>query len=134
MMIIKSCFPALLQAAQIIDEIMDYWIRNFSNENNSQKTEEKIGNDELNNLYEANKELMMGIYDDVWNNAPNDSPWIEDGNQVCIKACNTSNSPSQDCIELIGALNVHLEASYNELITSLYLIKKILQLNRAFIS
>lgn len=127
MVVIKSCFPASLQASKAIDEILAYWIGNFSNENNSEKEEEEIASDELNSLYIANEELMMGIYNDVWNNASNDSPWIEDGNLVCIKACNEDNSPSKNCIELISTLNVHLEASCNELITTLFLIKKVLQ-------
>lgn len=126
MVIIKSCFPVQIQAGQIIDEILSYWI---NNKDNSKHTEEKISDEELSNLYTANRGLMMEIYDDVWNNCPPDSEWIKDWNQACIKACNKNNSPYENCIELLDALNVHLEASHNELISTLYLIKKTLQLS-----
>lgn len=124
MTIVKSCFPAQNQARQAIEEILSYWA---NSENSSKSPEGEINDEDLNHLYTANKELMTGIYDDVWNNASNDSPWIKDWNRLCIKACNKKNSPVQNCIELIDALNVHLEASHNELITTLYLIKKTLQ-------
>ena len=124
MIIVKSCFPLQSKAEKAINEILSYWINDI---NNSKNGEAEINNDELDNLYRANTDLMTGIYDDVWNNASNDSPWIEEWNHLCIKACNKKKSPTQNCIELISALNVHLEASYNELITILYLLKKTLQ-------
>lgn len=125
MVIIKSCFPIQNQAEQVIDEILSYWNKH----NNSKKTEEEINDKELNNLYTANRGLMVEIYNDVWNNCPTDSQWINDWNKTCIKACNKSNSSSENCIELFDALNVHLETSHNGLIATLYLIKKTLQLS-----
>lgn len=123
MVIIKSCLPVQNQADGAIDEILSYW----DTKNNSKNAEEEINYEELNNLYTANRGQMVEIYNDVWINCPDDSEWIKDWTQVCMKACNKNNFPTQNCIELIDALNIHLEASPNGLITTLYLIKKTLQ-------
>ena len=127
MMAIKSCFPMQYQAKVVMDEIFIYWMNNYSHESYLHEKEEAVNEEELNDLYVDNRELLEEIYDDVCNNRSSDFQWLVDWGSICKNAFDKSNSSLQNCIELSDRLNAHLEASYNEFIITIYLIKRTLQ-------
>ncbi len=127
MMAIKSCFPVHNEAMEVMDEIYTYWINNYSNENASRENEEELNEEELNDLYINNQELLMEIYNDVCNNDSSDFQWLSDWGKVCKNAFDKNNSIIKNCIEFSNTLNAHLEASFNEFIITIYLIKRVLQ-------
>lgn len=126
MMAVRCCFPTAAYAKETMEELFDYWTSPDRSSYFSDIEEEKLNDEDFDNFYLQNKELATEIYNNVWHDCSGNFQWLKDWGNICKKVVDKDSSPLQNCIDLNITLNAHLDASHNEFIMILSLIKKTL--------